>query len=414
MSADAIPGEEYCNRPIDSIVFAGNRVTKALVLLREIDQQSNQLCSIDLIVDSTQSIMDLGLFVFVLADLSLVDEKLQLRFTVKEKLYFLAIPRLSRTSDAELRVGAQVRFDNFLGRMHQMRITSESRKEDDGAGPGGFVHSVDYNIPRFLGGDYGLAFELASDRRKTDLELNGTEYGTAQSETQTFGFIATRWVRQSSGVQGLRYFYGFRFRERSFKVLTGEAGPYRGGTDLLAIVGAESRNIRQDLYRRRGTQIGGSLSFANKRTGSDFSYTRLDLYAAAFLPLPGAIRNLNLRGRIGISDGAAFGESSYSIGGGEVFRGMRGGKVSGDVRAIVNVEYLQAWFNYPRWRWVLFADVGNVYNRDRVNLFNLRARGGVGLRWKLLRLSNTDVRIDAAWDPDRGSPRFYVSSSLTF
>lgn len=414
VSADAIPGEDFCNRSVDSIVFSGNRVTKPQVLLREIEQQIEQPCSIDLIVDSTQSIMDLGLFSTVFADLSLVDDGLQLRFTVKEKLYFLAIPRFSRTSDAELRAGAQLRFDNFLGRMHQMRITSETRKEDDGDGPGGFVHSLDYGIPRFFGSNYGLAVELASDRRKLNLELNGTEFGTAQSETKMLGVLATRWLNKSRGVQGMRYFFGFRFRERALDVLSGDAGPYGGGTDMTAMVGAENKQLHQDLFRRRGTVIGGLLSFANDSTGSDFSYTRADIYAAAYLPLARGIRNINVRGRLGISDGAAFGESSYSIGGGELLRGMKGGTTSGDVMALMNVEYLQAWFDYPQWRWVVFADIGNVYNRKKVDLLKLRIRGGIGLRWKILSLSNTDLRVDVAWDADRQRAQAYVSSNLTF
>lgn len=413
-SADAIPGEELCNRNIGSIVFAGNKVTKPQVLLREIDQQVNTACSIDLIVDSTQSIMDLGLFSTVLADLSMVDEQLQLQFTVKEKLYFLAIPRISRTSDAELRAGMQLRFDNFLGRLHQLRVTSESRKEDDGEGPGGFVHSIDYNIPRFFGSDYGLSFELATDRRKVDLALNGTEFGSAQSETQTLGLVANRWAKQSRGVQGMRYFFGFRFRNRTLDILSGDSGPYSGGTDVVAIIGAERRELHQDIFRRRGTVLGGSLSVANAGTGSDFDYTRADIYAAAYLPLSRGIRNINVRGRLGISDGAAFGESSYSIGGGELLRGMQTGQSSGDVMTLVNLEYLQAWFDYPQWRWVLFGDVGNVYKRDEVNLLKLRARGGVGLRLKLLSLSNTDLRVDVAWDAQRERAQTYVSSNLTF
>lgn len=414
VSADAIPGEDFCNRAVDSIVFEGNRVTKPQVLLREMDQQVDQSCSIDQIVDSTQSIMDLGLFSTVLADLSLVDDGLQLRFTVKEKLYFLAIPRFSRTSDAEIRAGGQLRFDNFLGRMHQLRITSESRKEDDGEGPGGFVHSLDYKIPRFFGSYYGLAVELSSDRRKLNLALNGTEFGTGQSETQMLGVLATRWLKQSRGVQGMRYFFGFRYRERSLSVLSGEAGPYGGGTDVTAIVGAENKQIHQELFRRRGSVVGASLSFANDSTGSDFSYTRADIYAAAYLPLARGIRNVNVRGRIGISNGAAFGESSYSIGGGELLRGMKGGTTSGDVMALMNIEYLQAWFDYPQWRWVVFTDVGNVYQQNEVNLLNLRFRGGIGLRWKLLSLSNTDLRVDVAWDAERESAQAYVSSNLTF
>ncbi len=414
VSADAIPGEDYCDRPVRSIVFSGNHVTKPQVLLREIKQSIDTECSIDQIVDSIQAIMDLSLFKTVYADLALVDDELQLQFTVKEKVYFLVIPRISRTSDAELRGGVQMRFDNFLGRMHEMRITSERRKEDDGEGPGGFVHRVAYNIPRFFGSDYGFSFEVGSDRRQLNLSVDGTELGAAQSETQSLGFSFSRWVNQSRGVQGLRYFFGARLAQRDLDVLSGEAGPFVGGQDLSFILGFENKQVRQDAFRRRGTVIGTQLTLANNKVNSDFEYSRVDVYGKVYIPLPNGIRNLNVQALLGISDGAAFGESSYSIGGGEKFRGMQSGQASGELLAVVNIEYLHAWFSYPQWRWVAFTDIGNVAKRSKGDILKLRARGGLGLRWKLESLSNTDIRLDVAWDPSRERVQTYVSSNLTF
>ena len=50
-AADAIPGEEYCNREIDNIRFVGNDVTKAAVLIREVPQKLGAQCSFDDIID---------------------------------------------------------------------------------------------------------------------------------------------------------------------------------------------------------------------------------------------------------------------------------------------------------------------------------------------------------------------------
>jgi len=414
VSADAIPGEEYCDRPVGSIVFSGNKTTQPQVLLREIEQLVDEACSLDKIVDSTQGIMDLGLFKSVFADLSLVDDQLQLRFTIKEKLYYLVIPRISRTSDGELRGGAQLRLDNFLGRLHQVKVTSERRKEDDGNGPGGFIHRLNYNIPRFFGSDYGLGFDVFSDRRQLDLSKNGTQYGTAQSETEGLSMHFSRWIGQGRGVQGLRYFFGFRFRERELTVLEGNTGPYSGGKDMAWVVGVENKKINRDQFRRRGTVVGAEAQVAADKTGSDFDYVRADFYGRLYRPLSGGIRNLNVQARIGVSNGYAYGESSYHIGGGEVLRGLVPGKRSGDVLALLNVEYLQALYLHPQWRWVVFADAGNVYDRKKVNLLNLTARTGIGLRWKFEALSNTDVRLDVAWDHSRNAAKMYVSSNLTF
>jgi len=414
VSADAIPGEEFCDRAVESIVFKGNRVTQPQVLLREIAQQVGTACSIDQIVDSTQNIMDLGLFKSVYAELFLAAEGLQLQFTVKEKLYFFLIPRISRTSDAELRGGAQLRFDNFLGRLHEMRITSERRKENDGEGPGGYVHRLGYNVPRFFGSDYGLGFEIGTDRRQMNLAVDGTELGQAQSETQTFGLQFSRWMKQSRGVQGRRYYFGVRFSTRNLDLLSGRSGPYRGGRDLSVTVGLEDKQIHQDVFRRRGTVVGVSLTAANHVTRSDFEYTRADFYAKAYIPLATGIRNLNVQARLGISDGAAFGESSYVIGGGDKLRGLQPGSRSGDLMALVNIEYLHALFEHPQFRMAVFGDIGDVYKAGKINLSRMQARSGIGMRLKLLNFSNVDVRVDVAWDSNRERLQTYVSSNLIF
>ena len=75
---------------------------------------------------------------------------------------------------------------------------------------------------------------------------------------------------------------------------------------------------------------------------------------------------------------------------------------------------LTAFTNHPTLRWMLFTDIGNVFRKDAINLSHQKFRGGVGLRWKLLKFSNTDLRMDAAWDSQASRPRFYISTSLTF
>jgi outer membrane protein assembly factor BamA len=147
---------------------------------------------------------------------------------------------------------------------------------------------------------------------------------------------------------------------------------------------------------------------------SDFSYTRVELDGRWYLPLARPQTNLNIQLRLGLSDSAPFGEHAYEIGGGELIRGMQSAQHTGDILTLLNVEYLSGFFAYPAWRWVLFADLGNVYTGEDVNLLRQHLRGGVGMRWKLEALTNTDLRIDLAWDPDEGRAKPYVSTSLTF
>ena len=413
-AADAIPGEQYCIRSVDKITYHGNRITKRTVIARELHQVVGSPCSIDDIVDSIQSLMDLGLFKSVWAELVYANELLELQMHVEEKFYYFAIPRLSRTSDAELRAGVQVRADNFLGRLHLVELTFERRQQDDGGGNLSYVNRLDYVIPRFFSSQFGFAINIGANRRQLDLQQDNQFFGTAQSDSRLFSAQVSRWINESKGVQGLRVFAGFRYEQREFSDISDSTGPFSDGTDMGLFIGAEDKQVHNDLFRRRGYVYGAQLTMASADTGSDFSYSRADFYAKQYIALNGGIRNLNVQARVGISDGAPFGERSYGIGGGEQLRGMEADYKSGNVMTLLNVEYLSAFYAHPEWRWLLFADMGNVYKRDKVNLLQQKTRAGVGLRYKVQSISNTDLRLDVAWDASQNKGKLYVSSNLTF
>lgn len=340
--------------------------------------------------------------------------EVELRYIVQEKFYFLGVPRLSRASDGEVRAGLSLQWDNFLGRLHELKITSEWRQEDEGRGRGGFVHGLDYNVPRFLESPYGLGVRFRVESREVDLAQDDVDYGEGRREAQAIGLNLSRWLNRSESVQGLRVFLGSTLEHREYTVALGGLGPLTDGTDLGWSVGLEHRQIHRDRYRRIGHRLGASLRWSSSSFGSDFDWTRFDAWAVRYVPLGSELNNLNVRVSLGISDGAPFGERFYAIGGGDILRGVAKGERDGDVRLLFNVEYLDPWYVRPHLRSVVFLDGGNVWLHDDVDVTDLEWRGGVGLRWKLDSLSKTDLRIDVAWDADKGEVVPYVSTSLTF
>lgn len=413
-SADAIPGEQWCDRVVDSVSFEGNRVTKEEVIRRELHQLRGEPCSLDNIIDGIQNAQDLGLFKSVRAELRLDDEWLELVYIVSEKIFFLPIPRFSRTSDGEIRFGAQLRWDNFLGRLHQLKLTYEKRQEDEGQGRAGYVHSVDYSVPRFFGSRFGMGVSLDRIRRNSELTQDGVVYGEVLRESQRAEFRLARWAKGSTGVQGFSYFLGLGFEDRTYDIRSGTIGPFMGGQNATVLAGFDVKRVHQDSFNRRGYEYGVTLRLADSSWGADFKYARLDSHLRWFKPLLRPQTSLNVQVRLGLSSKAPFGERSYGIGGGEVIRGMRTGYATGDILTLANVEYLSGFFSYPALRWVAFSDIGNVFLKDDVKLHRQIIRGGLGLRWKLEELSNTDLRLDVAWDPKRSKMTPYLSTSLTF
>lgn len=413
LAADAIPGEQYCDRPVSKIVFHGND-TKRHVLLREVLQKEGEACSLDHVVDSVQSVLNLGLFRSVVAEFKLNDENLELHITVREKFALLIIPRFSRTSDAEIRAGIQVRWDNVAGRLHQMKLTSETRHADDGGGHEGFVHRFSYNVPRFFSSDFGMGVSFAVRRQQTDFRQDEVTYGTGYDKSRVLDVILSRWASNTDGVAGLRYFGGFQLAGSDLSLSDGDPGPFVGGDDINVVFGWENTQKQVDRYRRQGQVYGASLRFANSEINSDFSYTRLDAFWRLYRALPGDNKNLNVQLRLGLSDGAPFGRRAFSVGGGEILRGLPPGSSTGDILMLINVEYLSAFAGRGYWRWVLFADIGNVYLRDRVKLHRQKVRVGLGFRRKIESLSNTDLRLDFAWDTEAKRFRSFFTTRLTF
>jgi len=414
-AADPVPGEAYCEGPIHSIEFAGNKVTKKYVMLGQLAFKAGSECSLDHVVDGLQSIMDLGLFRTVSAEFSRPDGLLTVTYTVREKIYFLPLPRFSRTSDGELRLGAQLRWDNFLGLNHHVKLTAERREEDDGSGPSGKHYELEYEIPRFFASDTGLATALKFQTKQVGLEQDGVEFGIANNNDSQFELQLSRWANAGGVTKGLRYRGGFRIYHREQELLQGEAGPFAGGTDVALMVGFEKRDVRDELFRLNGKSFGANLRLSSSLIGSDFSYNRLDLFYRRYMPLRGLkLRNLNYQLRVGISDSGPFGQRHFSIGGGELFRGRQKHSQTGDILLLANVEYLQSLFGKQVLRGVLFTDIGNVYRHNEFDPLDLKAGVGAGIRYKLLSFSNTDLRFDAAWDSDKESFRYYISTDLTF
>lgn len=415
MAADAIPGEEFCDGAIDELRFRGNERTQDFVLWREMHIGVGQPCSLDAIVDSTQSIMNLRLFNQVWPVLTREKDALVLTYEVKEKIYFLPLPRFSRTSDGEIRYGAQLRWDNFSGRHHRLKLTTELRHADEGRGQRGRLLRADYQVPRFFGTNTGLSLRAEHFTRETTLVRDDAIYGESDARTNKLSLIFSRWLTRRGAQRGMSIQGGFTWQTRSHDLMRGSLGPFEEGQDLFFTVGFTNRKEQDDLYRLQGSNLSWSLNIGSTSLGSDYShYSTLASYVR-YLPVDqGGLKNLNYRVQVGYSNGAPFGEQRYSLGGGDLHRGLKPGSHHGDILTLVNVEYLTALDRHPQFRWVVFGDLGNVHARGELDLLDQKPGVGVGIRYKLLKISNTDIRVDLAYGRELEKPRFYVSTDLTF
>ena len=156
---------------LDAIEFRGNDTTQDLIMLQEINLVVGEMASDAAIEYSRQSIMDLGLFKRVSADLEARGGKgKSLIITVIEKRYLLILPRLSRSGDGDWSYGAKFQWDNLYGKNRRLQFgyrrkdlkNSDIEQEDR--------LELEYYLPRLWGSQFNLEYVLRSE----DIEIDET------------------------------------------------------------------------------------------------------------------------------------------------------------------------------------------------------------------------------------------------
>lgn len=410
-----LEGAELCAGSIDRVYITGNDTTKKSVFRQELEIRENMDCSVKAIEASRQNIMDLGIFSSVDASLTQYTGRLVLRFDVKEKHFILPIPRLSRTSAGEIRLGGQLRMDNVAGLNHRLKITSERQAEDDGAGRSGFEHSLEYLVPRFQDTRYGLKFRFEREDKQYQLKRDGIDYGESNRVGDSIEVDLLRRRSKGAGTKDWLSWYRFRYERRDLDLTNGEFGPFQSGRNLELALGTGRNQVNLEKYRRRGYVYGTSLSLGLDTLGADYEYQRVDAFYRGYRPIEAStITNVNYNFELGYSNGTPFGERAFSIGGGESLRGLADRSVDGDVKLLLNIEYLKALAAHPSVRFVGFWDIANVFPRWNFKPVYTENGVGVGVRWKIVSFVQVDLRFDYAVSLTENRGYAYFATNLNF
>ena len=124
--AAALSGAASATPPVGEIRFEGNHVTREEVFLREMALRPGDPADPGRIEESRQAIQDLGLFREVEIIALPADGAVDLLVRVREKRYVLPLPRIDASSDEDYSYGAQLRWNNVLGRNHTLNLHAET------------------------------------------------------------------------------------------------------------------------------------------------------------------------------------------------------------------------------------------------------------------------------------------------
>lgn len=404
---------------VEEIRFVGNEKTKPRIMRQEIVINEGDPADPEKIERSRQAIMDLGLFKSVDARLLPGENGQILEFAVSEKIYVIPLPQLDRSEDGEVSYGGRLTVDNLAGLNQRLRLTYEVLS-------GGFasdrtVHSADvsYRYPRVAGTHYGLgmSFERSVSPETTKDGLGDTvaEHDRISNEV-SIGL--SRWLSHEGPSQGWNVGFSTFWRYLLFDQQFGaplDRAPEKAVGFSFDI---GYTRVHDYLFSRKGLEYGLVSEHGLVAMGSDTPYSRNYVYYRHYFPLgpPQRHRNLNLQLRFGGTGGEVpIADFPYVLGGSRDLRGYDKDTIGGRSFFVVNFELLAPLWGHNAARGVVFADVGNAYDDNRLLDFgDLESSLGFGLRYKLKSFVDFQLRVDLSYAFGLERRKVYVGSKNTF
>jgi len=391
--------------PIVEIAFAGNRTTLDSVMRRELLLHEGDPADPAKVERSRQAILDLGLFRKVEVTSEPLEAGVRLLFTVKEKWFLLAYPRLSANTDGENAVGAEVRWNNVMGRNHSLRalVSSWDQKEENRGRQLGYI--VGYQMPYAFGTPYRLSFDASHST--TPSRVNGQPFDESMN---TFQVLAGRKIGGGGAAsQGWSAGSGVLWRSQD---TTGDGAPEPYG-DLYALVfELHRRDLHDEVFSVQGTRIDLRYIVGDQHVLSDYTlsgFTAGVLHAFPIGDTPH--QTIELGANLGSSNGSRSPFPVYNLGGGQGLHGYPRNADQGDAYYLLSASYLRP----IHWDWLRLAltvEAGNAADEFDHLGDTMHWSLGAGVRIRVPRLIDVDFEFGFAMPLSGGNPRGYGYRSI--
>lgn len=393
---------------IAEVRFEGNLVTGESTLRRELALREGDAADPALIEAGRQSVLDLALFREVKARTEPRDDgRVDLVYSVREKRYFLPIPRIDVSSDGDVSYGAKLRWSNVWGLNHRLDAVvkrgdfpeGQRRREEESL-------RLSYDAPYLVKDRYEL--RLTAEYLDRVTPRDGREFDeifrvfeVLLADNRLTGRPRTGWILGG----------GVRFKEQeSF----GEFAPPSDGRATALVGVAAYRDQRFHVYSETGRRFDARLETAAEGWGSDYSYGKatFDYFNSIALGSVDQHQTLHWLGSAGTVVAGPESRNEFGLGGSSRMRGYESDFVLGNRYYYGAVEYLRP----LRWDWLrLFAtfEVGGA-DDDIEGQSDGRpyASIGIGVRVRLPWFVNVEVELGIAQPLiDGDGARFFGGSN---
>ena len=395
------------DRPVSEVRVFGNETTRTPYILKWAGLRPDEILTDKKLVKARQNILNTSLFKRVELDTRLDGERVAVDINVEEKYYTLLVPRLSRTSDGDVKSGIKLYIHNIGGANQTLNMlvqqTDLSNGDDDRK------YRFDYDYPQFSL-PYYFEWRLSQSVKNTFNEgFANTEYDDyfafsirRDLDTPLLENPLTISTRLEIERLQLDQPYPDSFNEI-------EAGNFnRFGIELRYDM------VDQHYFRRIGRRFSVTYQQGFTELNSDYRSRILSFESIVFRPV-NSLDNFNSRFYVGFSEDSPFNAPYFKLGGTDNVRGIERDAFAGDAIVFANFEYLFGYHKYPSVRNSIFIDIGNVYeDAQSIDLNDINGSIGTGIRWKISSFIKTDLFIDIAYQPENSEKFIYGGTSLNF
>ncbi|MDH5518525.1 MAG: BamA/TamA family outer membrane protein [Gammaproteobacteria bacterium] len=408
----------FCGQLLASIVtqieFVGNEKTRDYILKQEMQTKIGNELDMALLKDDLQAIMNLGIFRDVDYYLYAADDNVQghvkLIVVVREKYYMVVIPEIRfDEADKAFRLGILGYWDNIFG--SNQRLHLKTREFGGILGVDDIRHELTYEIPRL----YGSAFNFTVFGHLREAAIVEANVDAQARKEKKYGFDVLRWRHLKNRSSGWYMGAGLYHEERNNEALVaGDVSEpdYQGKFWGLRV---GYKKVDEYLFNRRGKDFGYTIDTTRLLFDAEQNHTKHLLFYKGYYRLKSSpLNNLNARVELGVSEGEYLGDTEFYLGGSEL-RGYIKNYYSGNVRVLMNLEYLKPFTNNPSYRYGMLFDLGNTYDSfDEIELAHLHPAIGVAFRWKLAAFVNVNLRMDIGYAIDTGDSNVLINSRHLF
>lgn len=397
---------------LTEIRFVGNKVTQERVLLQEMVIRVGNPIDAERIERSRQAIMNLGLFKSVTATM---EEESVLVVTVVERFYILPLPLLDVRPEGDYSYGAELRFDNLAGLNQHLKITYEQKDSVAEEVPHTTEGGITYSYPRLGGKATQLDFSTKVRQYEfpwPDSDLPQAHY---RIDAWSTSLGAARWANQEGISRGWRYGGGVSHQVNDYKLLDGIAGTVVDGQSVSLYASLDHIDVDDYAFYRDGSVFGYRVEIGAPFLDSEFSFSREQFYLRDYRHLSSNGANINSQWQFGFANGCSLSCPAWSLGGSGTLRGYQSTYASGNVFALMNLEYHHPLSGFNQLRGVVFTDVGDAWpDMESMTLSQLKSSVGLGMRWTVQSFVDVTLRADFAYAIDAQSYRGYFSTRASF